>query len=91
MIDLLIQATRPTWGDEVIKIVASLWGMIGGTAGLIAFILALKQAGLIGQVQEKSERQGRVIVQQHDKINELAEKNPAEVAPLPEPPNGLSK
>ena len=67
--------------------------MIGGAAGIIAFILALRHAGVLGRVQEKAteakeaaDTLGGLVIQQHQKINELADKNPADVAPMPPMP-----
>jgi hypothetical protein len=94
VIDFIAQTTQqavpvvtvtPGWGGEISQIISA----IGGVGGIIAIILALRQAGVIGKVQEKATEAKKVadlnhvaLVETREKVNEVADKNSAEIAPL---------
>jgi hypothetical protein len=72
------QPGQPAWDEGVIHIIGYVWTLIGGTAGLLALLAAIKSLGLTDKLKVALETQ-------RNKINEVAEKNPADITPLPPP------
>lgn len=97
---LLADATSQPMVSQWVTDFAEVWNLIGGAAGIIAIIMALRHAGILGRVQEKATeakqtadalggavvQQGKALVETREKLNEVARENPAEVAPLPPMP-----
>lgn len=63
--------------SDVVLVLTCIAGVL--IPSVIALVTAIK-------AKATTQVQGQAITQQHAKINELAEKNPADVAPLPPMP-----
>jgi hypothetical protein len=90
---MLAEATSQPTVSQWVTDLAAVWNLIGGAAGIIAIIIALRHAGILGRVQEKATEAKKVadanrvaLVETREKVNEVARENPAEVTPLPPMP-----
>lgn len=80
---LLAQTTRPVWTPEGLVLVLTCIALVLLPAlGTLITIIFNK----LTELRATNRVQGEIIQQQHEKINELAEKNAADVAPLPPMP-----
>jgi hypothetical protein len=86
---MLAQTTQPSsvWSPEGVVLVLTCVAvvLIPALTGLLTLVFnklkELKQVAI--EAKRIAVEQSHVIGMQHQKINELAEKNPADVSPLP--------
>ncbi len=89
---LLAQTTQPTWDEGIVHIIREVITALGGTAGIIAIVIAVVNRGRIGAVEstataaaQSTQNIATRTEQIAGKVNEVADKNKADVAPLPPP------